>query len=81
MGPVFMPDGRPAPELMTEEEAIQFLRLDIDGPANPNQTLQYYRSRGVLKATRIGKHLRYSKQELLKFIEVMTDQTKGSRKL
>lgn len=25
---VYMPDGRPAPVLLTESEAIQFLRLD-----------------------------------------------------
>ena len=51
-GPVFMKCGAeilPAPELMTEDEAIQFLRLDIDGPANPEQTLRYYRNEGILR--------------------------------
>jgi len=75
IGPVYMPDGSVVPELMTEEEAIRFLRLDTDGPANPCSTLKYYRDEGLLRATRVGKKNRYLKAELLKFLSLMTERT------
>jgi hypothetical protein len=65
---VYFPDGRPVPEVLSEQEAIEFLRLD-DGPRHPEVTLQYYRSEGLLKGFKIGKKLRYSKTELLRFLE------------
>ena len=71
----YFPDGQPVPDLLTEAEAIIFLRLDIDGPANPKQTLKYYRDQGLLKATQIGRHLRYQRTELLHFLDKMTDKT------
>ena len=70
-----MPDGRPVPELMTEDELITFLRLDVDGPANPSQTLQYYRDKGLLRATRVGKRLRYQRKEALAFLDRLTEYT------
>ena len=73
---VFFPDGRPVPELLVEQEAITLLRLDTDGPANPTRTLKHYRDKGLLHPTRIGKKLRYSKKELLSFIDLMTDKAK-----
>jgi len=45
----------PCPELLTEEEAIRYLRLyeiNIEDPAN---TLRYYRKKGLLRATQVGK--------------------------
>lgn len=75
---IFMKVGEtivPAPEVLTEEEAIQFLRLDQDGPKNPQITLQYYREQGLLRACQIGKRLRYTKVELLRFLEIMTERT------
>ena len=51
--------ARACPELLTEHEAIQFLRLDVEGPDNPAKTLQYYREKGLLRGTRVGKRLRY----------------------
>ncbi len=77
-GPTYMPVGkevRPVPEVMTENEVIQFLRLDVDGPQSPQQTLQYYREKGLLKGTRIGKRLRYCRPEVLKFLQLQTNQT------
>ena len=63
-----LPDRRgdfmPCPELLTEEEAIRYLRLDINGPKNPGGTLKYYRDQGVLRAVRIGRKLRYPRTEL-----------------
>ena len=71
-----LPDGNgnftPCPELLTTEEAIRYLRLDIDGPAKPENTLRYYREQKKLKATKIGKKLLYSRKALNEFMERMT---------
>jgi hypothetical protein len=75
-GTGYFPDGRPVPDLLTEEEAIQFLRLDTDGPTDPARTLKHYRDKGLLKPTRIGKKNRYSLKELLRFIDDMTVRAK-----
>jgi hypothetical protein len=78
MGPIYMRiDGQciPAPEVLTTEEVIQVLRLDIDGPESPEQTLAYYRDKGLLRATRIGKRLRYSRKEILRFLDRQTEVT------
>jgi len=61
----------PCPEVRTEEEAIRYLRLD--GDRNPARTLKYYREKGLLKATNIGRHLLYRRVELDKFLELKTD--------
>ena len=70
-----IPDGCgsfvPCPELLTEDEAIKYLRLDINGPKNPRNTLKYYRDQGVLKAVHIGRNLRYPRKELDNMIEVL----------
>lgn len=75
--PDAMPDGRggfqPVPALLTESEAIWYLRLDIEGPAKPENTLRYYRQRGKLKATQVGKHIRYTRKALQEFLEKMTN--------
>jgi hypothetical protein len=70
----YFPDGRPIPPLLTEEEAITLLRLDTDGPGDPSRSLKHYRDKGLLHATQIGKNLRYSKKELLRFIDEMTER-------
>lgn len=69
---VFFADGRPVPEVLTEQEAIEFLRLD-DGPKHPKTTLQYYRTEGLLKGVKIGKKLRYTKTDMLRFLEQLSD--------
>jgi hypothetical protein len=63
------------PELLTAAEAIRYLRLDVDGPANPQKTLAYYRDKGLLQATRVGKRLRYRRCELEKLLEKLTERT------
>ena len=63
--------------LLTEEEAIRFLRLDDGGTKHPETSLAYYRSEGLLRATRVGKKLRYLKSELLNFLEIQTKITNG----
>ena len=71
-----LPDGNgsfvPCPEVLTEDEAIRYLRLDRQ-KANAAKTLQYYRDQDKLKPTKIGKNLLYSRKELDRFVEVMTN--------
>lgn len=63
-----LPVGVPVPELLTEDEAIVFLRLDVDGPKHPAKTLARYRDLGLLKATRVGRRLRYRIEDLRAFL-------------
>lgn len=60
--------AQPCPEVMTQGEAIRYLRLD--GDKNPSRTLQYYRERGLLRATQVGRHLLYRRIELERLTEV-----------
>ena len=71
----YFSDGTPVPELLTEGETIKFLRLDDGGTKKPTLTLQYYRSEGLLRATKVGKRLRYLKSELLRFLNELTQRT------
>jgi hypothetical protein len=50
--------------ILTEAEAIHYLRLDVEGPKNPRGTLKYYRDHKLLRAARIGRKLRYPIAEL-----------------
>jgi hypothetical protein len=43
-GTVYFPDGTPVPELLTESEAILFLRLDTDNTNDHERTLKHYPS-------------------------------------
>jgi len=66
--PTVLPDGKggfvPCPELLTEEEAIRYLRLDAIKVEDPAGTLRYYRKKGLLRATQVGKSIRYRRVEL-----------------
>jgi len=72
-----MPDGQggfqPCPSLLTEEEAIRYLRLDTVGHKHPERTLKHYRDRRLLRPTRLGKKLFYSVWELESFIKKVTE--------
>ena len=70
------PDGewRPCPTLLTEQEAIQYLRLDTVGISDPGATLRRYREQGLLRATQISKRLFYRRLELDRFIEKQTER-------
>ena len=63
------------PELMTPVEAAMFLRLDQIGhnPKGATRTLNYWREKGYLKATRYARHIWYLKDELEKFLENKTE--------
>ena len=63
----------PCPELLTETEAIRYLRLDPDGPSKPALTLRYYREKGLLRGTRVGRRIRYRREELDRLLERLTD--------
>jgi hypothetical protein len=67
----------PCPEVLTEAEAIRYLRLDVDGPAKPHLTLRHYRERGLLCATRVGRRLRYRRVELDRMLERLTRDCNG----
>jgi len=75
--PAVLPDGNggftPCPELLTDDEAIRFLRLDGINAENPANTLRYYRKKGFLRATQVGKCIRYRRIELEKLLERLTE--------
>ena len=64
------------PGLMTPVEAAQFLRLDEIGhnPKSANRTLNYWRDKGELKATKYARRLWYRKEELQEFLKRKTEQ-------
>ena len=66
---VYMPDGIPAPYVLTSDEAIKFLRLNTNGTKYPETTLQHYQDKGLLNPITIGKCRKYPLPELLKFID------------
>lgn len=74
--PAILPDGNgnftPCPELLTEEEATRFLRLDSIEVESAN-TLKYYRQKGFLRATQVGKCIRYRRVELEKLLDKLTE--------
>lgn len=69
-----MPDGSPAPSLMTEEEAIRFLRIDQTGVRFPRQTFQRYRSSGQIVGKMVGRCVRYPVEELQRFVKELPDR-------
>ena len=69
-GTSVFPDGRPVPDVLTPQEAAVFLR--IDGAAHWENTLRYYRDKGDLSATRIGKKMFYTRRALTDFLDKVT---------
>jgi hypothetical protein len=67
------------PALLTEDEAIRYLRLDTLGRKHPAKSLQYYRERGLLKATRISNVNLYLRESLDEFLATMTALTHERR--
>ena len=63
------------PDLMTPAEAAMFLRLDQTGhtPVSACRTLNYWRNRGELKATKYARRIWYLKQELEAFLITKTE--------
>ena len=63
------------PDLMTPVEAAMFLRLDQTGhnPVSACRTLDYWRDRGELKATKYARRIWYLRRELEAFLQKKTD--------
>ena len=64
------------PDLMTQVEAAMFLRLDEIGhsPESASRTLNYWRDRDALRATKYAKRIWYLKKELDIFLENKTEK-------
>jgi hypothetical protein len=63
-------------ELLSPVEAAQYLRLDETGNHTPEsaiRTLNYWRDRGELKATKFARRVWYRKAELDRFLAVKTE--------
>ena len=62
------------PALMTPVEAAMFLRLDQIGhtPKSAKRTLDYWRFRNELRATKYAKHLWFLREELEAFLKRKT---------
>lgn len=64
-------------ELLTPIEAAQYLRLDETGNHTPQtaiRTLNYWRDKGQLRATKFGRRVWYRKAELDQFLAVKTEE-------
>ncbi len=71
---VYMPDGTPAPYVLTADEAVKFLRINTNGTKYPEATLDYYQKEGLLCPVTIGKCRKYPLPELLRFVETLSQQ-------
>jgi hypothetical protein len=60
--------------LLTEAEAIAYLRLDTIKIDDPAATLRRYRERGLLRGTQVSKKVFYLRDELDRFLEKLTDE-------
>jgi len=69
-----MPNGDPAPVLLTEGELIKFLRLDLIDVRFPKNTIRRYRDAGLLRGCQISKQILYPLDEILEFIEKQTQE-------
>jgi hypothetical protein len=65
--------GDACPDLLTEEEAIRYLRLDLIDIKNPDETLQRYRKEGHLRGTQISKKVFYLRNELDALLQKLTE--------
>jgi hypothetical protein len=64
------------PDLLTPTEAAQYLRLDELGSHTPEtaiRTLNYWRDRKQLLATKYARHVWYRRSELDRFLAVKTE--------
>ena len=70
---IFLPDGRPAPAVLTAEELISLLRLEGE---HPERTLRYYRDENLLTGIRLGKRVRYPLGEVMRFVSKKIEDAK-----
>jgi hypothetical protein len=63
-------------QLLTPVEAAQYLRLDetnVHTPVSAVRTLNFWRDRGSLRATKYARHVWYLKSELDRFLLAKTE--------
>lgn len=72
---LYFPNGRRVPLVLTSEELIHFLRLDVNGPKSPEGTLEYYREEKKLRGIKVGQHMRYYLPDVLEFLENQSEWT------
>lgn len=72
---VFLPGDppTPCPELLIEQEAIRYLRLDTIDIKDPTATLRRYRESGQLRGTQVSKKVFYLREELDRFLKERTE--------
>lgn len=63
----FMPDGRPAPWVMTEDDLVEFLR--IQNVKFTHNTIERIRQKYGLRGTQLGKAVRYQLPDVLRTLE------------
>ena len=75
--PAVLPDGRggfgPCPDVLTEGEAVLYLRLNTIAIKNPSATLRRYRDSGLLRGVQISKSVFYLRCELEKFLRALME--------
>jgi hypothetical protein len=64
--------AEPAPYVLTEEDMVRLLRLET--AADPYQTLYRYRNKGQLRATQVGKHVRFLLPDVVKFLATAQEE-------
>lgn len=76
--PEWLPTDPPriAPALMTAEEAVVYLRLNEGGRdiGDALKSLEYLVQNGRLRPCRVGKHNRYARSELHRFVIEQTER-------
>ena len=71
---IYMPDGTPAPYMLTTEEAIRFLRLDC--LRFPRAALSIRQRRG-LRGVQMGKRVCFRLDDVLAFLDL--EQKRNAR--
>lgn len=66
--------AQPCPELLTEREAIRYLRLDTTGVKSPEDSIRRYRDGNKLRGTQVGRCIFYRRVELDTFLEKQTQE-------
>ena len=75
IGNLYFPNGKRVPLVLTSQETIHFLRLDINGPKSPEGTLEYYREKKLLRGIKLGQQMRYYLPDILDFLDQQSDWT------
>ncbi len=75
--PAVMPDGTPAPSVMTEEELTKFLRIEDE--KNATRTLRHYRTEGKLDCMQIGRRRLYFIEAVIRFLDGQSGRRRRSR--